>query len=189
MTLLASQKQAQRRDAQKIRDSLSADDAGNMAAAKFIAAFPVSNDKIVSLYWPIGSELDTRPLLTKLHDLGVICALPVIEKKDHPLSFRLWRPEMVLQPGPFKVPVPPETAAGVTPNIVITPLLAFDAAGYRLGYGGGFYDRTLEKLRRSRSCEAIGYGYAGQEVVTVVTDRYDQQLDAMVTEKDVRIFK
>lgn len=189
MTSQASQKQVQRGHAQTVRDGLTTDDAGNLAAANFFTAFPLSNDKIVSLYWPIGSELDTRPLLTKLHDAGVICALPVIEKKDHPLSFRLWRPEMVLQPGPFKVPIPLETAEAVTPNVVITPLLAFDAAGYRLGYGGGFYDRTLEKLRRNHSCEAIGYGYAGQEVVTVVTDRYDQQLDAMVTEKDVRIFK
>ena len=189
MTSKASQKQAQRGHAQKIRDNLLVTDAGSLAALNFFSAIPLSKNEIVSLYWPIGSELDTRPLLKKLHDAGVICALPVIKKKDHPLSFRRWRPDMILQPGPFKVPVPPETAEMVTPSVVVTPLLAFDAAGYRLGYGGGFYDRTLEKLRRNSSCKAIGYGYVGQAVGAVVTDQYDQQLDAMVTEIDVRTFR
>ncbi|USG62691.1 5-formyltetrahydrofolate cyclo-ligase [Sneathiella marina] len=188
MTSQASQKQVQRGHAQKIRDGLSVADAASLAADNFLHAFPPSKNETLSLYWPIGSELDTRPLLIKLHEAGVTCALPVIEKKNHPLFFRCWDPEMILQPGPFKVPVPPETAETVMPDVVITPLLAFDAAGYRLGYGGGFYDRTLEKLRRNSRCKAIGFGYVGQEVETVATDQYDQQLDAMVTERDVRIF-
>jgi len=189
LTSKAAQKQAQRGHAQKIRDELSVTDAGSLAALNFFCAFHLSKHEIVSLYWPIGSELDTLPLLKKLHEAGVICALPVIKKKDHPLSFRRWRPETILQPGPFKVPIPPETDEMVLPSVVVTPLLAFDAAGYRLGYGGGFYDRTLEKLRRNSGCKAIGYGYVGQEVETIVTDQYDQQLDAMVTEIDVRTFK
>jgi 5-formyltetrahydrofolate cyclo-ligase len=189
VTSKASQKQAQRGYAHNIRDGLSVTDSGSLAAANFFEAFPLSKNEVVSLYWPIGSELDTGPLLTKLHESGVICALPVIVKKDYPLSFRHWHPEMTLHPGPFKVPVPPETAEEVTPSVVLTPLLAFDAAGYRLGYGGGFYDRTLEDLRNNSGCQAIGYGFAGQEIETVATDQFDQRLDAMVTEKEVRIFK
>jgi 5-formyltetrahydrofolate cyclo-ligase len=151
-------------------------------------AFQLSKTDIVSVYWPIGSELDTRTLLNMLSKEGITCALPVIEKKDHPLFFRRWKPGLVLEPGPFKVPVPPKNAQILIPNIVVVPLLAFDAAGYRLGYGGGFYDRTLEKIRKTTGCRAIGIGYVCQEIETVVTDQYDQRLDAMVTEKDVRKF-
>ena len=91
--------------------------------------------------------------------------------------------------GAFKVLVPAKTAANLVPDIVITPMLAFDARGYRLGYGGGFYDRTLAKLRNEGECRAIGFAYAAQEVAEVVIDRFDQRLDGIITEKDVRIIK
>lgn len=168
------------------RASIVAEDAGILAAQRFLDAFPALDGKTISLYWPLGSELDTKPLLRSLHDLGVACALPVVERKDNPLSFRRWTPETVLEPGAFNVLIPARTADYVTPDFVITPMLAFDAAGYRLGYGGGFYDRTLEKLRMDDECRAIGFSYAAQEVAQVVTDSYDQRLDYIVTEKEVR---
>lgn len=187
MTLsLDEQKQEQRNAATGRRAEIAPGAAGESAAERFLDAFTDLSGQIVSLYWPLGSELDTRPLLRRLHVLGVICALPVVEKADHPLSFRRWDPDTVLEPGRFKVLVPANSAPTVTPDIVVTPMLAFDALGYRLGYGGGFYDRTLAGLRARGSCRAVGYAYAAQEVAKVITDRYDQRLDYLVTEKEVR---
>ena len=180
------QKQQQRDAAFAQRASIVAGDAGKKAARRFLDTFKELEDKTVSLYWPLGSELDTGPLLRALHDLGITCALPVVEKKDHPLSFRRWTPETVMEPGAFNVLVPMKSADYLVPDIVVTPMLAFDAAGYRLGYGGGFYDRTLEKLNQGGNCIAVGYSYAGQEVAKVVTDRYDHRLDWIVTDQYVR---
>ncbi len=190
MTLSHRDKKQQQRDtAFARRAAIVAGDAGEKASRRFLDAFPKLDGLIISLYWPLGSELDTKPLLRALHDLGVVCALPVVERKDHPLSFRRWTLETVLEPGAFNVLVPAKSADYVIPDFVVTPMLAFDAAGYRLGYGGGFYDRTLEKLRNEGKCRAIGFAYAAQELAKVVIDSYDQRLDGIITEKDVRIIK
>jgi|TARA_R110001606_G_scaffold3642_25_gene16669 5-formyltetrahydrofolate cyclo-ligase len=183
---LSQQKQTQRDAAFTARAAMAADGASDAAAAVFLGEFTALAGEIISLYWPLGTELDTRSLLHALHERGVTCALPVVEKKDHPLAFRKWEPDTVLESGTFKVLVPAKSAPYVTPTLVITPMLAFDAAGYRLGYGGGFYDRTLEKLKREGDCVAVGYAYAAQEVAEVVTDRYDHRLDWVVTEQYVR---
>ncbi|MCR9212147.1 MAG: 5-formyltetrahydrofolate cyclo-ligase [Proteobacteria bacterium] len=188
MTSSPIQKQRQRQDAHSVRNSLQDADAGKAAARNFQAKFKKLSTETVSLYWPIGSELDTRPLLHSLYDSGVTCVLPVIEAKDNPLFFRRWQPELTLVPGPFKVPVPPETEDILVPTVIVAPLLAFDRHGFRLGYGGGYYDRTLEKLRQTSNCTAVGYAYAGQEVTKIVTDEFDQKLDWVVTEIDVRKF-
>ncbi|MDF2368123.1 5-formyltetrahydrofolate cyclo-ligase [Sneathiella sp.] len=180
------QKQRQRDAAFARRAAIVAGDAGKQASNRFLDILPKLGVSTISLYWPLGSELDTGPLLRALHDLGITCALPVVEKKNHPLSFRRWTPETVLEPGAFKVLVPVKTADYLIPDLVITPMLAFDAAGYRLGYGGGFYDRTLEKLKRGGNCTAVGFAYAMQEVAEVVTDRYDHRLDWVVTDQYVR---
>ncbi|MCF8468193.1 MAG: 5-formyltetrahydrofolate cyclo-ligase [Sneathiella sp.] len=187
MTLsLSQQKQAQRKAAFATRANIDASGKGEAAASNFLKNFDALGGEILSLYWPLGDELDTKPLLHRLHELGVACALPVVEKKDQPLMFRKWELDTVLEPGNFNVLIPTKTAPELTPTIVLAPLLAFDARGYRLGYGGGFYDRTLEKLRKEGRCMAAGYAYAGQEVAKVVTDSYDQRLDWIVTEEYVR---
>lgn len=183
---LDEQKQQQRVAALKCRAKIAPGDAAEATARRFLETFDGLSGEIVSLYWPLGNELDTRPLLHALHEFGVFCALPVVEKKDHPLAFRRWEPDTILEPGGFKVLVPAKSAAYVTPSLLVTPMLAFDAAGYRLGYGGGFYDRTLANLRARGSCCAVGYAYAAQEVTKVVIDKFDQRLDYMVTEKEVR---
>jgi 5-formyltetrahydrofolate cyclo-ligase len=189
LTSISEQKKRQRIEAHKTRNAIRVARAGNAAARNFFSNIEISTEDIVALYWPIGSELDTEPALSRLHETGIACVLPVIKGDSLPLMFRRWQPSIALQPGPFRVPVPPETEDILIPTLIVVPLLAFDEAGYRLGYGGGFYDRTLAAIRPDTGCRAIGYGYAGQQVAKVVTDDYDQRLDMMVTETDVREFK
>lgn len=143
---------------------------------------------VVAGYWAMADEIDVIPALERLStDRGVHCALPVVAKSDAPLIFRSWQPGDVLDAGGFGTHHPVETAKQVTPDVLLVPLLAFDMAGYRMGWGGGFYDRTLEQLRqRAGTVCAIGVGYAGQEFDVVVRDRYDQPLDWIVTEQWAR---
>jgi len=141
---------------------------------------------IIAGYWPLGDELDLRGLLTTLHGLGRTCALPVTpEEKDGLLGFRQWAAGDELVPGPFGTTEPGPGAALVTPALVITPLLAVDRAGYRLGYGAGYYDRTLRLLRRSGAVEVVGVGFAAQLVEHVPHDDGDERLDWVITEQGI----
>jgi 5-formyltetrahydrofolate cyclo-ligase len=160
--------------------------AGARAADRFLANFSLPKGAIVSAYWPMGDELDPRPLMARLHQAGHVIGLPVVVAKGAPLIFRAWTPATRFVPGGFKTQVPEPGAAEVLPDVLIVPLLAFDAVGYRLGYGGGFYDRTLETLRVSARVQAIGFGYEGQCVDAVPRADYDQPLDAIVTEQSFR---
>lgn len=134
-------------------------------------------------YHPKGDEADVMPALAALANAGHATALPLVAGRAWPLVFRLWRPGHPLVPGAFRVMEPMGEAPLVQPDIVLVPLLAFDAAGYRLGYGGGFYDRTLEVLRAEAPTMAVGIGYAGQKVDKLPVDAYDQRLDWIVTEQ------
>lgn len=134
-------------------------------------------------YHPIGDEADVLPSLSAVVADGHVTALPVVTGRAWPLIFRLWRPGHPLVPGAFRVMEPMGDAPLVQPDIVLVPLLAFDRAGYRLGYGGGFYDRTLEVLRAEAPTLAVGIGYAGQGVDKLPIDAYDQRLDWIVTEQ------
>ena len=140
---------------------------------------------VVSGFWPMGEEIDVRPLLIQLHSRGYRCALPVVTPKGTPLVFRAWAPDDVLEAGGFGTSHPPATQGEVTPDVALVPLLAFDVAGYRLGYGGGYYDRTLEKLRGGRVL-AVGVAYSFQQIEAVPHGPQDQRLDWIVTEE--RIF-
>ncbi len=135
-------------------------------------------------YLPIRSELDPRPLMLALSGLGFTICTPVVEGPDLPLRFRVWTPRSRLERGAFGVDVPAK-GHWVTPDAILVPLLAFDSSGWRLGYGGGFYDRTLADLRARRTVSAIGFAYAGQEVDTVPHGENDTGLDAIVTEAGV----
>jgi 5-formyltetrahydrofolate cyclo-ligase len=104
-----------------------------------------------------------------------------------PLRFREWSPGAKMVEGAFKALIP-EDGVWVEPEVLIVPLLAFDARGYRLGYGGGFYDRTLEGLRARGPVLAVGFAFSAQEVAEVPIDATDQRLDVMVTEKGVTVF-
>lgn len=134
-------------------------------------------------YHPIGDELDVRPAMLALDRLGIIQSLPEVTKKDRPLRFRAWSPGEDLEQGSLGTLHPLNTAPLMRPDIVLVPLLAFDAGGHRLGWGGGYYDRTLEILRKTGKVTAIGVAYSAQEVDALPTDDYDQPVDWVITEK------
>lgn len=137
--------------------------------------------EVVSGYVAMRSEIDPMPVLTALSALGCTVCLPVVRGKGLPLEFRVWRPGGALVPGVFGAAVP-DTAETAEPELLITPLLGFDRQCYRLGYGGGFYDRTLEQLRARRRTYAIGFAYEAQAVEALPLEPTDQALDAVVTE-------
>ncbi|MDM7947626.1 MAG: 5-formyltetrahydrofolate cyclo-ligase [Oceanibaculum nanhaiense] len=161
--------------------------AGARIAANLLQAVSLPINAIVSGYHAMGDEADPLPALLALAAGGYSLCLPVTLKRGLPLSFRLWRPGDALEPGVWDIPVPPATAPEVEPDMLLVPLLAFDREGYRLGYGGGYYDRTLAALR-GRGGEkgpvlAIGIAYAAQEVESVPREATDQWLDWIVTEQ------
>jgi 5-formyltetrahydrofolate cyclo-ligase len=155
-------------------------DAAAQAMAHFLADVQVAPDDIVSGYRPIFSELDVTPLMRALHERGTTLCVPVIPGADRPLVFRVWTPDTPMVEGAFGAQIPADTAE-VEPTLLIAPMLAFDRALWRLGYGGGFYDRTLEGLRAKRPTRAIGYAYAEQEMDAVPTEPTDQRLDGVIT--------
>jgi 5-formyltetrahydrofolate cyclo-ligase len=154
----------------------------------FLAAIELAPNAVVAAYWPMRNELDPRPLMTALGARGCRCALPVIVAPEAPLMFRSWRPGDALDVGLFDTRQPTPEAAALEPDVVIAPLVAFDESGHRLGYGGGYYDRTLEKLRRGAGALAVGYAYAGQLVAALPQGQFDQKLDWLVSDKGVRAF-
>jgi 5-formyltetrahydrofolate cyclo-ligase len=120
-----------------------------------------------------------------LHSLGHRLVLPAIRAAGEPLDFRAWQPGEPLVPAGFGTQEPAATAPSVAPSVLLVPLLAFDAAGYRLGYGGGFYDRSLALLRAAGDTLAVGLAYADQQVAAVPREATDQPLDLVVTERRV----
>jgi 5-formyltetrahydrofolate cyclo-ligase len=165
-------------------------DAGASLAAAFHESVLLPRGAVVSGYWPLPGELDIRPLIHQIHEAGHRIALPVVKAKGQPLLFRHWTPGTPLVQGSFKVMTPPEGAAELEPQVLLVPLLAFDRAGYRLGYGGGFYDRTLEKRRREAHSGhpvlAIGIAFSAQETESLPRGPFDQRLDWIVTEASAR---
>ena len=149
-----------------------------------LASRLLTGAKVISGYCPIRTEIDPIPLMKALHTAGHQIAVPVIMGEGLPLEFHEWWPGIAMQDGAFGAAVPVDGNA-LVPNVLLVPLLAFDRRGWRLGYGGGFYDRTLEGLRASGAVRAIGLAYATQEIDTVPTEPTDQPLDAIATERGV----
>ena len=145
-----------------------------------------------ALYGAQGSEMEAAPLARALMVHGLELALPVVVRRDAPLAFRRWSPGDPLELDQAGCPAPLDLASEVTPDLIIVPLLAFDAAGGRLGQGGGYYDRTLEALRTEgshRRIAAVGLGYAAQELDHLPMDAHDQRLDGVLTEAGYRTAK
>lgn len=156
------------------------------AAGHFQKFLAQQSGGAVAAYWPIKDEFDTRPLLEVVAAQGGRLALPVIAGDSGRLIFREWTPGALLVPAGFGTLGPKDTAPEVLPGLVITPLLAFDRRGCRLGYGGGFYDRTITVLRAAGKCNyALGLGFSAQRVQQVPVGPEDARLDAIVTEAGV----
>lgn len=159
---------------------------GPILAANFFAQFSHPRDMAIAGYWPMGEEADVRPLMTALVERGHRVALPRVAGRDAPLRFLRWRPGDVLEPGYGGIAEPRAGGEEIAPRALLVPLLAFDRAGRRLGYGGGFYDRTLAHLRRAGPIQAIGIAYADQEVDSLPHGDHDERLDWIVTETGCR---
>ena len=159
--------------------------AGQGQAAELLADFlAAQGGKRLAGYMAMRTEIDPNSAMAA-HDGPV--GVPVIIGPGQPLRFREWSPGCAMVPGEFGAAIPAE-GAWIEPEVLIVPLLAFDARGFRLGYGGGFYDRTLEGLRARGPVLAVGFAFDAQEVAEVPTEPTDQRLDALVTESGVRLF-
>ena len=158
-------------------------EAGERLRESFLSALPLPPAQVVAGYWPMPEEIDVRPLMTYLHLSGHVLALPVVMARDEPLIFRQWRPSLPLDPGVYGIPVPGAAAPELTPGVLLVPLLAFDGEGRRLGYGAGYYDRTLATLRAGGDILAIGAAYAAQRMDSLPEEAADQRLDWVVTEE------
>jgi 5-formyltetrahydrofolate cyclo-ligase len=159
-------------------------DASDGLIRHFPASLIPDEPCVISGFSPIGSEIDPFPLLAHLRQKGHETALPIVVANGEPLVFRCWAPGDDMTSGPYGVQEPLPSAREFIPDILLVPLLAFDRRGYRLGYGGGFYDRTLERLRANGRPVAVGIAFAGQEVDAVPVAAYDQPLDWVVTERE-----
>jgi 5-formyltetrahydrofolate cyclo-ligase len=177
---LVAIKRAAREAALVRRRGLDAQAAGHALAAHVLRDCLPSTGAVVAGYWPLGDEIDISPLLLALHVRGNVIALPVTPRRGAALTFRGWRPGDVMVPERFGTMRP--IGDLLVPDMLLIPLLAFDCRGGRLGYGGGFYDRTLAELpNRFR----LGCAFAAQQVDAVPVGPYDIRLDAVATEAGI----
>jgi 5-formyltetrahydrofolate cyclo-ligase len=178
---IEAEKQAMRITARAVREAVSANERARAAekVGQGGLGFLECAAGVVAAYHPVRSEFDCMPLARRLAADGWILALPVIAG-DAPLQFRQWRLGAPLQPGPFGIPEPVD-GAPLVPDVLLVPLLAFDRRCYRLGYGGGHYDRTLAALRGQGGAIAIGLAFDAQEVARVPVCPYDERLDWILT--------
>lgn len=169
------------------RHAALADDgtAGTRIAEAVLASALVPAGAPVSGFWPIGDEVDALTALRALAARGHTVALPVVVGRGWPLVFRRWVEGDNMASGPFGIREPLDSAPEIAPRVLLVPLLAFDRDGFRLGYGGGFYDRSLAGLRQRGHALAVGVAWAGQEVPAVPHDAHDQRLDWIVTEREL----
>jgi 5-formyltetrahydrofolate cyclo-ligase len=184
-------KTTMRRHALARRDLVTLQEAHDAAAAMTAQALALveklstaGSAPVVSVYWPIRSEVNTRPLIETLCERGLKVALPIMMAVKRPLLFRAFEPGDELAKGPFGLSEPSSNKATLEPDIVFAPLAAFDRKGYRLGYGGGLYDATLNALRAKHPVTAIGVAYAVQEADSIPIEDHDQKLDFIITERE-----
>ena len=147
-----------------------------------LESFPELRDACIGFYWPFQGEIDLRGLVRNFIALGAEAALPVVVEKQQPMEFWSWQPQMKLVRGIWNIPISSERNL-VQPTVLLVPLLGFDPAGYRLGYGGGYYDRTLATFAQKPL--AIGIGYELGRLKTIYPQPHDVSMDAVVTESGV----
>ena len=180
-----------RKDALIRRDAIPA--AERVQAVEAIAArtFPlaVKPGTIVSGFMPLKTEINPLPLLRKLAGAGARLALPAIDGRGKPLIMRAFAFGDELASGQWGIREPKADAPEVAPDILLVPLLAFDRRGHRIGYGAGYYDRTLADLRKRRVVVAVGIAFAAQEVEAIPVDERDERLDLVLTERETVDFR
>lgn len=159
--------------------------AGMLLAGHVLERFALPPGAVVAGYWPLGREIDPRPLMLALAGRGHPLVLPVTGKRGTPLVFRRFRFGDPLVAGPFGTRQPGEGAEALSPGFLLVPVVAFDATGVRIGHGAGYYDATLAALRASRAVIALGCGYAAQQADSLPAGTHDQRLDAVATEHGV----
>jgi 5-formyltetrahydrofolate cyclo-ligase len=177
---LEAQKAAARKAAYERRAAAHGRGLDAAAQERLRALLAPHRGRAIAGFVPIRTEINPLPVMAEMAAQGPV-GVPVVEARGQPLAFKAWRPGCRMAPGPFGALVPVEGAV-IVPEVLIVPLVAFDRAGGRLGYGGGFYDRTLEALRALRPTRAIGFAYAAQEAEALPLEPTDQPLDAIVTE-------
>jgi 5-formyltetrahydrofolate cyclo-ligase len=184
---IQTEKERLRREAIARRDALPPEE--RQAAAEAIAArkFPLAMTpgSIVSGFMPLKSEINPLPLMRKLAGQGARLALPIVAGRGKSLIMREWNFGEPLATGVWGIREPKPEAAMVDPDILLVPLLAFDRAGYRIGYGAGYYDLTLAQLRARKAVIAVGLAFAAQEVAAVPATPRDALLDLVLTEREV----
>lgn len=144
------------------------------------ATLATAKGKLVGFYWPFRGEYDARPLLLSLQDRDVRLALPVVVEKGQPLVFRAWSSGTAMTRGIWNIPIPAD-GEPVLPDVLIAPLVGFDQGGYRLGYGGGFYDRTIAAMPKKPLC--VGVGFALADLETIHPQAHDIPMDLIHTER------
>jgi 5-formyltetrahydrofolate cyclo-ligase len=187
MQLATPEKAELRREMIARRDALPA--ATRAAAAEAIAArpfpIPVVPGVVVSGFMPMKSEINPVPLMKKLAGEGARLALPVVAGRGNPLVMRVWNFGEPLGSGVWGIREPESEAEEVEPDVLLVPLLAFDRTGHRLGYGGGYYDLTIARLRARKAVIAVGVAYAAQEIADLPVTPRDAALDLVLTEREV----
>jgi len=154
---------------------------GKAITEALLRVLPSQPGTLIGFYWPFKGEYDPRPLARLLHARGMRLALPVVVQKAAPVIFREWRPGIAMTSGVWNIPVP---AAGdpVAPSVLLVPVVGFDRQNYRLGYGGGYYDRTLAAAGANRP-QAIGVGFERSRIPTIHPQPHDIPMDQVVTER------
>lgn len=182
---LKAWRKAQRAELIARRVDIPADErnaANERITAALVAAFTPPPETIVGLCWPFKNEFDARFAARSWREAGALAALPEVTAPKTPLRFRLWKPGAPMRPGVYDIPVPDGTPV-VSPDMAIVPMNGFDEKGYRLGYGGGFFDRTLEACERR--IVAIGVAYETLRLSTIHPQAYDVPMDFVVTENAI----
>jgi 5-formyltetrahydrofolate cyclo-ligase len=174
---LRTQAKARRAEAASVHGAA----AGQALASHGLGFCHPASGATVSGFSAIGDEIDPQPLMLRLRADGNRLSLPCMQGKEKPLVFRAWSPGDEMAPAVWGIAEPLPSRAVVQPDIVLVPLLAFDRAGYRLGYGGGFYDRSLAELRAAKSIVAVGIAYDEQILDAIPHLDYDQPLDWVLT--------
>jgi 5-formyltetrahydrofolate cyclo-ligase len=191
LTSIADPKVAMRRDAIVRREGLEPDVRAAFSgrlADEGLRLARLWQPQIVSAFHSLRGEPDTLPLLTRLADQGFATALPVVVGRGSSLIFRLWAPGDPTRAGAMSIREPLEEAPVVDPDLLFVPLACFDRCGHRIGYGAGYYDLTLARLRATKRRHAAGVAYGVGEVAAVPYETHDQPLDAVVTERETILF-